>query len=141
MTNPLKNLKSSMKQSVFKNLSFSEERKQAVKNEIQRNHSHPWEEKTVLSILELLQSKEQNGYEISTLLLQKNDDSFQNNEGQLYTLLHLLENKGMLTSKWIEEQKFYFLTSKGKKYIKVCQQQSSSFKQVEHTDLLEEASL
>ncbi len=123
---PFIHLKNSMKKTVFKDFSFSDERKNAVKEAIQRKqslvHLHSWKEETLIAVLEALQYEAKDGYEISTTLFQKHEYSFQNKEGQLYTLLHLLENKEILTSNWIKENKYYSLTVKGKRYLAAYKQ-------------------
>ncbi|MDQ0253044.1 DNA-binding PadR family transcriptional regulator [Evansella vedderi] len=144
MNDPLNKLKNSMKKTVFKDLSFSHERKNAVKEAIQRGkHSHPqlhfWKEETILYILDSIQYEEKHGYEISTHLYQKNDNSFIKSEGQLYTLLHLLENKGIIQSEWIEEKKYYSLTTKGKKHLAAVQEDAPK-QRASLKHLLEEAS-
>ena len=77
---------------------------------------------------------------ISIQLIQKNERTFQKNEGQLYTLLHLLENKEILTSNWINKKKYYFLNSKGKKYLATYKQDTSK-QELSLKHLLKEASL
>jgi DNA-binding PadR family transcriptional regulator len=144
MSDPFVNLKSAMKETIFKDFSFSDERKDAVKETIRGKHSqqqlHSWKEQTIIAVLESIQHEPKNGYDISTHLFHKKDFSFQYNEGQLYTLLHLLENKEIVISKWIKEKKYYFLTMKGIKYLGASKQASSK-KQVSLKHLLEEASL
>jgi DNA-binding PadR family transcriptional regulator len=133
-----------MKKTVFKDFSFSEERKHAVKETIRGNQSQPtlhsWKVETVITVLELIQHEAKHGYDISTQLFQKNEYSFQNNEGQLYTLLHLLENKEILTSKWVQEKKYYSLNSKGRKYLAAYKQDHSK-QHISLKHLIEEASL
>lgn len=129
-----------MKKTVFKDLTFSEERKRAVKESIQQKQLYYWSEGTLISLFETIQYEAKNGFDISTHLFQKSDFTFQNNEGQLYTLLHLLENKGILTSKWIEEKKYYSLTAKGKKRL-TAYKRGSSIQREYLKHLLEEASL
>ncbi|EFR88805.1 lineage-specific thermal regulator protein, partial [Listeria marthii FSL S4-120] len=73
-------------------------------------------------------------------LFQKNELSFKSNEGQLYILLHLLENKKIITSKWMKDRKYYSLTSKGKKYVASYEHQGSK-QQVSLKHLIEEVSL
>ncbi|MDG5788634.1 PadR family transcriptional regulator [Evansella sp. AB-P1] len=144
MNDPLNNLKTSMKKTVFKDLSFSNERKNAVKETIRRKQSpqpfQSWKEETYLAVLETIQYESCHGYEISTKLFQKNECSFQKNEGQLYTLLHLLENKELLRSHWLKEKKYYSLTNKGKKYL-IAYKQKSTKQGVSLKNLIEEASL
>lgn len=142
MNDPFMNLKSSMKKSIFKDLSFSNERKSAVREAIRTNQQSQfvnWNSETIIAILESVQHESKDGYHISIQLFQKNERTFQKNEGQLYTLLHLLENKEILTSNWMNKKKCYSLNSKGKKYLAAYKQDNS--KQVSLKHLLEEASL
>ncbi|MBM6616340.1 PadR family transcriptional regulator [Bacillus suaedaesalsae] len=142
MNDPFMNLKSSMKKSIFEDLSFSNERKSAVREAIRTNQQSQfdnWNSETIIAILESVQHVSKDGYHISIQLFQKNERTFQKNEGQLYTLLHLLENKEILTSNWMNNKKWYTLNSKGKKYLAAYKQDNS--KQVSLKHLLEEASL
>lgn len=149
MSDPFHKLKGSMKNSVFKDLTFSQERKEAVRETINRKGIspplHSWKEETVLHVLiGLKQGGAQTGFEISTHLFQKNEHSFLKKEGQLYTLLHLLENKGILSSRWEEvngddERKYYSLTTKGKRQLAKASKENSSVKQAKSLrHLLEE---
>ncbi|SDO48029.1 PadR family transcriptional regulator [Alkalicoccus daliensis] len=119
MGDPFSNLKNSLSKD-FEDLSFSEERKNAVRETIRRKQNHLelqyWKVETLKNILDSLQEEAKHGYDISTQLFRKNESSFKSNEGQIYILLHLLENKKIITSKWIEGKKYYSLTTKGKKY-------------------------
>ncbi|MBF2535738.1 PadR family transcriptional regulator [Listeria marthii] len=143
MSDPFHNLKDSIKKD-FDGFSFSEERKDAVKAAIQKKQSHlelhDWKVETLKTILDSLQDEAKHGYEISTQLFQKNELSFKSNEGQLYILLHLLENKKIITSKWMKDRKYYSLTSKGKKYVASYEHQGSK-QQVSLKHLIEEVSL
>ncbi|MDT0001128.1 PadR family transcriptional regulator [Listeria cossartiae subsp. cayugensis] len=143
MNDPFYNLKDSIKKD-FEGFSFSEERKNAVKETIRKKQSHLelhyWKEETLRNISDSLHDEAKHGYEISTQLFQKNELSFKNNEGQLYILLHLLENKKIITSKWIENRKYYSLTTKGKKYVASYEHQGSKQK-ISLKHLIEEASL
>lgn len=145
MTDPFLNLKKSMKKNVFKDLSFTEERKTRVNEAIHSKHSsstlYSFKEETILSILKSLQLEEKHGFEISTLLFQKEEHSFLHNEGQLYTLLHLLESKEVLTSMWREDKKYYALTKKGRKYLATAYKKGYAHQPFILKDLLEEASL
>ncbi|EAD1191883.1 PadR family transcriptional regulator [Listeria monocytogenes] len=143
MDDPFSNLKDSIKKD-FEVFSFSEERKNAVKETIRKKQSHLelqyWKEETLRNILDSLHDEAKHGYEISTQLFQKNELSFKNNEGQLYILLHLLENKKILSSKWIEDKKYYSLTAKGKKFVATFERRGSrQHGSLKH--LMEEASL
>ncbi|RHW29957.1 PadR family transcriptional regulator [Oceanobacillus profundus] len=143
MNDPFMNLKSSMKKSVFKDLSFSNERKNAVREAIRANQQsqpHNWNIETIIAILESVQHESKDGYNISIQLFQKNERTFQKNEGQLYTLLHLLENKEIITSNWINKKKYYSLNSKGKKYLATYKQDTSK-QELSLKHLIEEAAL
>ncbi len=125
MNDPFNNLKSSMEKSIFKDFSFSNERKNAVREAIRTNQQSQFHTETIIAILESVQHESKDGYNISVQLFQKNERAFQKNEGQLYTLLHLLENKEMLTSNWINNKKYYSLNSKGKKYLATYKQDTT----------------
>lgn len=144
MNDPFTNLKSAMKKSMFKDFSFSDERKNAVKEAIRMSQSqsqfHSWKIETIIALLESIEHEAKDGYTISIQLLQKSECTFQKNEGQLYTLLHLLENKEILTSNWVDEKKYYSLNSKGKKYLATYKQDQSKL-DLSLKHLLEEASL
>jgi hypothetical protein len=140
MKDPFTNLKSSMKKSVFRDFSFSNERKEAVKEAIRNSQSHSWKIETIIAILESIQHESKDGYTISIQLFQKNECTFQKNEGQLYTLLHLLENKEILSSNWLDNKKYYSLNSKGKKYLATYKQDQSKL-DLSLKHLIEEASL
>jgi len=134
MDDPFHNLKNSFKKN-YEGFSFSEERKTAVKETIRRKQSHLelhyWKVETLKNVLDSLQDEAKQGYDISTQLFRKKELSFKSDEGQLYILLHLLENKKIITSTWIEDRKYYSLTTKGKKYVTAY----------EHRGFIQEASL
>ncbi|MGM0845009.1 MAG: PadR family transcriptional regulator [Bacillota bacterium] len=143
MGDPFHNLKNSIKKD-FEGFSFSDERKNAVKETIRKKQSHLdlhcWKVETLKNILYSLQDEAKQGYDISTQLFQKNELSFKNDEGQLYILLHLLENKKIITSKWVEDRKYYSLTTKGKKYAAASEPRGSK-QRASLKSLIEEASL
>ncbi|NLP52414.1 PadR family transcriptional regulator [Bacillus sp. RO1] len=145
MNDPFLNFKKSMKKNVFKDLSFTEERKARVNEAIQSKQSsstlQSFKEETVLSILKSLQMESKHGFEISTQLFQKEEHSFLHNEGQLYTLLHLLEKKEVLTSMWREDKKYYALTAKGRKYLAAASKKGYAKQPFLLKEILEEASL
>ncbi|WP_339149070.1 MULTISPECIES: PadR family transcriptional regulator [unclassified Sutcliffiella] len=145
MNDPFLNFRKSMKKNVFKDLSFTEERKARVNEAIQAKRSsstlHSFNEDTVLEILKSLQLVAKHGFEISTQLFQKEEHSFLHNEGQLYTLLHLLENKEVLVSMWRADKKYYALTTKGRKYLAAASRKEYAKHPFLLKDLLEEAAL
>ena len=140
MNDPFKNLKSSMEKSIFKDFSFSNERKNAVREAIRTNQQSQFHTETIIAILESVQHESKDGYNISVQLFQKNERAFQKNEGQLYTLLHLLENNEILTSNWLNKKKYYSLNSKGKKYLATYKQDTSK-QELSLKHLIKEASL
>ena len=74
MNDPFMNLKSSMKKSIFKDLSFSNERKNAVQEAIRTNQQsqfHNWNIETIIAILESVQHESKDGYNISIQLFHK----------------------------------------------------------------------
>ncbi|MGD7054169.1 PadR family transcriptional regulator [Sutcliffiella horikoshii] len=145
MNDPFLNFKKSMKKNVFKDLSFTDERKARVNEAIESKRSsstlHSFKEDTILAILKSLQLEAKHGFEISTQLFQKEEQSFLHNEGQLYTLLHLLENKEVLGSMWREDKKYYALTAKGRKYLAAASRKGYAKQPFLLKDLLEEAAL
>lgn len=145
MNDPFLNFKKSMKKNVFKDLSFTEERKARVNEAIQSKRSsstlHSFSEDTILAMLKSLQLEAKHGFEISTQLFQIEEHSFLHNEGQLYTLLHLLENKEVLVSMWRADKKYYALTTKGRKYLAATSRKGYAKQPFLLKDLLEEASL
>ena len=66
MNDPFMNLKSSMKKSIFKDFTFSNERKNAVKESIRMRQSQPqfhsWKIETIMAILESVQHESKDGY-------------------------------------------------------------------------------
>lgn len=75
-------------------------------------------------ILCILNSKISYGYEISKIIKEKSDDSYEIGEGTLYTSLKRLENKKLINSFWEIEKKnnmnrkYYKITDLGKDYLK-----------------------
>lgn len=145
MNDPFLNFRKSMKKNVFKDLSFTDERKARVNEAIQSKRSssllNTFSEETILEILKSLQLEAKHGFEISTQLFQKEEHSFLHNEGQLYTLLHLLENKEVLVSMWRADKKYYALTAKGRKYLAAASRKGYAKQPFLLKDLLEGASL
>ncbi|TYR74401.1 PadR family transcriptional regulator [Rossellomorea vietnamensis] len=143
MSDPFQNIKNSIKKDL-EGFSFSEERKNVVKETIRKKQSHLdlhcWKVETLKNLLYALQNEAKQGYDISTGLFQKNELSFKSDEGELYILLHLLENKKIITSKWVEDRKYYSLTAKGKKYAAALEPRGSK-QRASLKSLLEEASL
>ncbi|WP_010097773.1 PadR family transcriptional regulator [Ornithinibacillus scapharcae] len=140
MNEPMKNLRSEMKKTVFKGVSFSDERKSAVLETIRKKQSHTtiWKEDTILAVLESIRYQSKHGYDISTDLYRKREISFHKREGELYTLLHTLEAQDLIRSNWIDEKKYYLIHKKGLKYLASCEQ-GEYRKSVELSHTVEEA--
>lgn len=131
MNEQMKNLKNEMKSTVFKGVSFSDERKNAVLETIRQKQSHSsWHVETIVAVLEIIYNEPKHGYDISTDLYRKQEYSFQKREGHLYTLLHTLEAQELITSKWNNEKKHYLITKNGLKYL-------ARYKQVETRKIIE----
>jgi DNA-binding PadR family transcriptional regulator len=124
MEDRLNKLRKSMEKSTFKELSFSEK----MRNEIHKQINRPDESDDVImvAILQLL-FHEKTGYEMTGLLRSRGFKKFEDNEGYLYTMLHTLEQKRLITSCWNEEgAKFYQIIDKGKKYLRKQEKESPS---------------
>ena len=75
-------------------------------------------------ILQILSLEPAHGYGIAQRLEQISRSVVQVNQGSLYPALHRLEQKGWLQSEWKQsetgrEAKFYFLTSSGRRQLKI----------------------
>ncbi|MBM7578581.1 PadR family transcriptional regulator [Jeotgalibacillus terrae] len=115
MEDRLKGLRKSMKQTTFKQLDFSDQLRKRVHEKITQSHER--EEDILLAVLQLLGS-EKTGYDLSQLLRGRGIQSFDRNEGALYTLLHRLEQDHLIHSGWDHDgAKYYQLTNKGKKVL------------------------
>ncbi|MBT2695153.1 PadR family transcriptional regulator [Bacillus sp. ISL-55] len=124
MEERLNKLRKSMEKSTFKEISFSEK----MRNEIHKQINLPDETDDMLmaAILQLL-LHEKTGYELTGLLRSRGFSKFEDNEGSLYTILHMLEQKRFITSCWNEEgAKFYQIVDKGRKYLRKQEKELSS---------------
>lgn len=72
-------------------------------------------------ILCTLNSRTSYGYEISKLIKEKSNNTYEIGEGTLYASLKRLENKNLITSFWQlkddRNRKYYNITNLGKKYL------------------------
>ncbi len=77
---------------------------------------------TNLLILKLLEKENMYGYQMIKELQSKSENIFELKEGTLYPILHLLEEKGYITSYWDEstskKRKYYSITKKGRDVLK-----------------------
>jgi PadR family transcriptional regulator, regulatory protein PadR len=70
-------------------------------------------------VLGVLASEPRHGYEIVRRVRATDDDALKVNEGQLYPLLHRLENDGLVVAEWVPQEgkpprKVYALTARGR---------------------------
>ncbi|WP_456275158.1 PadR family transcriptional regulator [Bacillus sp. AK128] len=125
MEERLKNFKRAMKENVLEDLTFSEDQKKSIRQQI-KNMNESSEENMLLSILQLLM-QERTGFELYRLLRARGLKQYEDKEGLLYSSLHQLEQKGYLHSNWKDyEQKSYQLTNKGKKILKTIENKDRS---------------
>lgn len=116
MEDKLRNLKQSMKNSVFKDLAFSEKHQETIRRRTKQ-------ENVLEAILQLL-ATEKTGIELVQLLRARRITRFEEQEGMLYTMLHQLEQDSLLTSRWEEQAKYYVLTQKGRKWLKKLEEKT-----------------
>lgn len=117
MENKLRNLKQSMKNSVFKELVFTEKHQEAINRRTKQ-------ENVLEASLQLL-STEKTGIELVQLLRARNITRFEEQEGLIYTMLHQLELDALLTSRWDDQFKYYVLTQKGRKWLTKLEEKHS----------------
>ncbi|MFB5282256.1 PadR family transcriptional regulator [Peribacillus sp. Hz7] len=116
MEDKLSRLKNAMNKHVFSEVKFTETQKNGVHEMLAKEVDD--DQTVMLAILQVLQ-KEKTGYELMGVLCSRGIKRFTRNEGDLYTTLHELEQKGWLESYWEEEQsKVYRLTNRGRKFLK-----------------------
>ncbi|WP_307258109.1 PadR family transcriptional regulator [Oikeobacillus pervagus] len=125
MEDRLKNIKKSRVQERFPGLKFTDELRQRIIKTIQQEQER--DEDIMLAILQLLVQKK-TGYELLNHLRSRGVKKFEKNEGFLYPFLHSLENKGYIVGEWGENnEKSYFLSSKGRKLLSKVETKPSSF--------------
>ncbi|GIN87464.1 PadR family transcriptional regulator [Heyndrickxia sporothermodurans] len=111
MDNRLEKLQKSMEGTIFNKLNFQEEHQKNVRERIQKLKES--EKDIFLAVLQLL-VQEKAGFELINLLRSRGFQKFDDNEGELYILLHRLEQKGYLKSRWEKTDiKYYQLYHKG----------------------------
>ncbi|WML48010.1 PadR family transcriptional regulator [Neobacillus sp. PS3-34] len=117
MENRLKKLKQSMKSTVFQDLTFNEKQKEAIRKNVKQ-------ENYLENIMQLLVT-ERTGMDLIKLLRARRITRFEEQEGFIYTILHELEQEGLLTHRWDEsEYKFYILNRKGLKLLRKMEKSS-----------------
>lgn len=74
-----------------------------------------------LLLLSLIEQRDLYGYEMSRILKQLSDDTYEMSEGTLYAALKRMERKSWVTSYWKEtdsgRRKYYSITNEGKKEL------------------------
>ena len=74
---------------------------------------------TELLILALLEPRPRHGYDLAKLIESRSGGRFSLRVGSLYPILCRLEDKGLLTGRWVEKpgerrRRFYRLTARGR---------------------------
>lgn len=86
---------------------------------------------TAMLILKLLEEKDMYGYEMIEELRKRSQNVFELKAGTLYPLLHLLEEKSLLTSyeKAVngKTRKYYGVTKEGKRYFQQKKEEWTHF--------------
>lgn len=90
---------------------------------------------TTMIILSLLNEEDMYGYQIISKLKKLSDSIFNLKEGTLYPILHGLENKGCITSYWVDgeagrKRKYYKITEEGLKFLKNKQKEWKLYTEV-----------
>jgi DNA-binding PadR family transcriptional regulator len=125
----LRNLKKSLNKTVFSDLTFTENHKDQIKSKLARINVKS-EEEIIIAILHLL-THEKTGFELNKGIRARGIQDFENNEGQLYMVLHRLEQKGYLQTDWKEtDEKYYRVTNKGNKLLALADKKSMSTKSI-----------
>ncbi|QKS69907.1 helix-turn-helix transcriptional regulator [Paenalkalicoccus suaedae] len=140
MKDPLSALKKSLTRTVFSDMKLLDDRKQAIKSEIAHGKKRSdWDVTTIMRVLEAVQHEPKQGFDILHQLFTRDEQTFRHKEGELYMLLHVLENKEILLSTWSNEVKMYQLSKRGKKLL--AKQHLSSKERSSLKQLIEEASM
>ncbi|WP_088102848.1 PadR family transcriptional regulator [Halalkalibacter urbisdiaboli] len=116
MEDELKNIKQTMNRTVFKNVTFSSTLQSKVLSQLQRATYDSND--VMLFILSSLVHEAKTGYDVLLNIEQMGEEVFTSNEGELYQVLHKLEFDQLIRGEWINEEKYYSLTNKGKNYLK-----------------------
>ncbi|MGG3926762.1 PadR family transcriptional regulator [Metabacillus fastidiosus] len=121
MEERLKKLKTSMQKNTFHQLNFNDTHKHNIYKKIKEHNTG--KEDLYLAIFQLLR-EEKTGVELLKYLRGRGVQNFEENEGFLYSVLHQLENKGYLKSRWDENQfKYYSISEKGQKLLRKAEKE------------------
>ncbi|MFD0050937.1 PadR family transcriptional regulator [Actinomycetes bacterium NPDC127524] len=115
MDERLKGLRKSMKKTAFRELQFTGDHAAEIRKKISRGNDR--EEDILLAVMQLT-VHEKTGFVLAGQLQSRGIKKFEDNEGFLYTVLHQLEQAGILQSAWDQSEKLYQLTDKGRKVLK-----------------------
>ncbi|MBT2758201.1 PadR family transcriptional regulator [Mesobacillus foraminis] len=115
MEERLKKLRKSMKETTFRNVNFTEDQQESIRKAISKSDES---DEMIYSAILQLTTVEKTGYDLAKVILARGIKRFEDNEGLLYTLLHLMEQKGYLHIRWGEEgAKYYRISEKGRKIL------------------------
>ena len=91
---------------------------------------------TAMLVMSVLKKSDMYGYKIIKELELQSESVFELKEGTLYPILHALEEENLLESYWEEfdgrKRKYYHLTRKGTKRLKISRKSSQLFRCVKH---------
>ena len=123
MEERLKGLRKSMKQTTFKQLNFTEQKRKQVHEKLHKRFEG--DEELLFALLHLL-VHEKTGYDLIQLLRARGVQQFEKNEGSLYILLHRLEQGGVIQSSWDDlGGKYYQINHKGRKLLRKAEKNSA----------------
>lgn len=121
MDERLKRLRNSMDTTTFSQLNFTERHRKKIWEKINKENER--EEDVLFAIMQIL-VQEKTGFELVQLLRGRGLRTFEDNEGNLYALLHRLEQEGYLHASWNESSvKYYQLSNKGRKRLRTLEKQ------------------
>ncbi|MFC5587377.1 PadR family transcriptional regulator [Sporosarcina soli] len=124
MDERLKRLRNSMDTTTFSQLNFTEQHRGKIREKISKENDR--EEDVLFAVMQLL-VQEKTGFELVQLLCGRGLRTFEDNEGNLYALLHELEQEGCLHASWNESNvKYYQLSNKGRRRLRTAEKQSTS---------------
>ena len=115
MEKHLKNLRKSLENNEYGELKFTDQHRRGIMQRIEREYES--EEAVFLAIMQLL-VQERTGFDLTSKLRGRGIRRFEDNEGDIYAMLHQLEKKGYLLTRWDDQKaKHYMLNEKGRKIL------------------------
>ncbi|MCA1060248.1 PadR family transcriptional regulator [Rossellomorea aquimaris] len=133
MEERLEGLRKAMDLGSFKQMPFTEEKKQMIKRGIKNSKGN--DQDILLHILQLLMDKK-TGHELLKNLRSRGITQYEDRHGFLYTALHKMEQDKLLDSSWELEGKYYKLSSRGRKALQRLEE-GKSVKNLSFQALLE----